>query len=235
MKHIFLFILAAFFSLALKAQNQNLKPTDEMVLLVCVVTDYNKVPEEGASIRIESDDKAIVEKGVSDIDGKYYVLVPEGKKYKFTVSKFGHDFEFDGYTELPSVPGAYEMTQTLAIRLVTNYVRTYTLDNVYFDTNKWDIKHESVPALNKLYHAMHVNPKMKVEIAGHTDDVGDESSNFRLSQHRADAIMDYLTGRGIAQNRIIAKGYGETQPAVPNTSDANRAKNRRTEVKVIEE
>lgn len=78
------------------------------------------------------------------------------------------------------------------------------------------------------------NPQRKIEVGGHTDDVGDDASNLSLSQRRAEAVKDYLVKNGVAESRVQAKGYGETQPQVPNDSDINRAKNRRTEFLVVE-
>ncbi|MFN3405987.1 MAG: OmpA family protein, partial [Cytophagaceae bacterium] len=220
-------------SLLVLAQDPKVGPNE--ALLICVVTDDQNVPEKDAVVIVESEDKIFKATGTVNIDGEYKLVVPQGKKYKFIVQKFNKDFDFDDYTEIPEMDGPFSMTMNLAIKLVTKYLRTYKLDNVYFDSNKYDLKNESIAAINKLQHALKTNPKMKVEIAGHTDDLGDDVSNMRLSQRRADAIVEYLISKGIEKNRVIAKGYGETQPAVPNTSDANRAQNRRTEVKVIEE
>ena len=75
---------------------------------------------------------------------------------------------------------------------------------------------------------------MNIELTGHTDDVGDDASNLSLSQRRAVAVKAYLVKNGVAETRVQAKGYGETQPQVPNDSDINRAKNRRTEFLVVE-
>lgn len=227
-------ILSAFllvYSCALFAQD--LIPTETEALLECIVTDPDKIPEEGAVLIIESEDKTFSQKGISDIDGKFRLLAPEGKRYKIQVQKFGKDFFFN--VDLPMVDGASEFTQPLRIKLVKFYVRGYTLDHMYFDVNKWEIKPEDYTTLNKLYQSFVKNPKLVVEIGGHTDNIGDEAANHRLSQRRADAIRDYLVKKGVNENRILAKGYGEKSPLASNDTEAGRAKNRRTEVKVIEE
>jgi len=72
-----------------------------------------------------------------------------------------------------------------------------------------------------------------IEISGHTDDVGDDASNLTLSQQRAESVRNYLIKKGIAANRVVAKGYGETMPVTTGTSDEARQKNRRTEVKIL--
>jgi len=74
---------------------------------------------------------------------------------------------------------------------------------------------------------------LKIEIQGHTDDLGNDASNLALSQDRAYSVMEYLSEQGLKLNRMKFKGYGETKPKVPNDSDKNRAKNRRTEFKIL--
>ena len=80
---------------------------------------------------------------------------------------------------------------------------------------------------------MKLNPKLRIELAAHTDDVGDEDFNLKLSDERAQSAFEYLNKKGIAKNRMVPKGYGELKPAVPNSSDESRAQNRRLELRVI--
>ena len=77
-------------------------------------------------------------------------------------------------------------------------------------------------------------PRMKIEISGHTDDVGTASYNQQLSLKRAEAVYFYMTEQGIEAERLAYQGYGQTQPAFPNDSDMNRSKNRRIEFKIIQ-
>ncbi len=212
---------------------QDLIPTETEALLECIVTDPEKIPEESAVVIVESADKTFYKEGISDIDGKFKLLVPEGKKYNIKVKKFAKDFQFN--IELPFVDGASEFTQPLRIKLVKSYIRGYTLDHMYFDVNKWEIKEDAFPTLNKLYQSFRKNPKLVIEVGGHTDNVGDEGANHRLSQKRADAIREYLIQKGVSEDRVLSKGYGEKEPIAPNDTEAGRAKNRRTEIKVIEE
>jgi OOP family OmpA-OmpF porin len=213
---------------------QVLQPTETEALLECIITDPERIPEEGAIVIVETSDKSFTKEGTSDIDGKFKLLVPEGKKINITVKKFGKDFHFNNI-ELPLADGPSEFTQFLRIKLVKSYVRGYTLDHLYFDVNKWDIKPEAYPTLDKLYASFKKSSTLVVEIAGHTDNVGEEKDNLRLSQRRADAIRNYLIKKGISADRILSKGYGEKEPVATNDTEAGKAKNRRTEVKVIEE
>lgn len=106
---------------------------------------------------------------------------------------------------------------------------TVRLKNIYFDFNKTTLKPESYVELNKLVDALERNPKVEIEIAGHTDAVGTDESNLTLSQGRSQAVVDYLISQGIATERLVAHGYGEGKPIDTNDTDEGRANNRRVE------
>ncbi|MBC7451872.1 MAG: OmpA family protein [Cytophagales bacterium] len=216
-------------------QTPALKPTEDKALVTFIITDYDSIPESNAALTITSSDGSFKNAMISDIDGKCEMLMPEGKQYRMSVAKFGVVFNFDDLLAIPKEPGAILFDQSLKIRIVKKYTRVYALDHVYFDTNKWDLKKEMDPALNILLKTMQTHPTMKVEIAGHTDDVGDEESNRRLSQRRADIVVQFLVSHGISDQRLISKGYGEKKPIATNATAEGRAKNRRTEVRVIQE
>jgi outer membrane protein OmpA-like peptidoglycan-associated protein len=110
---------------------------------------------------------------------------------------------------------------------------SFVLRNVYFVSAKADLKPEGKAELDTLKNILTDFPTLKIELAGHTDDVGNDEYNLKLSESRAKAAMDYLVKQGIATDRLSYKGYGETAPYVPNDSDFNRQLNRRTEVKIL--
>ncbi len=109
------------------------------------------------------------------------------------------------------------------------------LANIFFDVNKASLRKESVSELERLVTIMNENPNIKVEVSGHTDSDGNDELNLKLSQARAKAVVDYVITKGVKSERVIAKGYGETQPIAPNDSPENKQKNRRTELKVLED
>ncbi|MCS7085652.1 MAG: OmpA family protein, partial [Bacteroidia bacterium] len=93
---------------------------------------------------------------------------------------------------------------------------------------------ESEPELEKVVCLLEKNPRLKIELRGHTDNVGGVEFNMRLSTARAEAVKAYLERRGVAAERIIARGYGERLPVASNDTPEGRAANRRTELKILE-
>jgi outer membrane protein OmpA-like peptidoglycan-associated protein len=111
---------------------------------------------------------------------------------------------------------------------------TSVLRNLFFDLGRATIQQESYPELNAFVNMMKKNPSVKVEIAGHTDNVGDDNFNLRLSLLRANAVRSYLVSKGIVASRMGTKGYGETRPLVSNDDEiGGREINRRVELKIL--
>jgi len=108
------------------------------------------------------------------------------------------------------------------------------LNNIFFDFNQFEINPRSYTELNEVIKFLNDNPKLKVEISGHTDNVGVESYNQQLSQKRAQAIVSYFLSKGISTSRLSQKGLGSQKPIKPNDTEENRQVNRRIEFKVIE-
>lgn len=108
------------------------------------------------------------------------------------------------------------------------------LDKIYFDQSKYDLRPESRDQLEKLYRTLRANPKLKIEIAGHTDNVGDARLNQYLSENRAKVIYAYLLRKDIPSARLRRRGYGSTKPVGPNDTEDNKSMNRRVEFVVLE-
>jgi outer membrane protein OmpA-like peptidoglycan-associated protein len=102
---------------------------------------------------------------------------------------------------------------------------------INFDFDKATLRPDSEPTLTQVLRLLRDEPKLTVEIGGHTDNVGKADYNMKLSDRRAATVREWLVGHGIAASRLTSRGYGDTQPLVPNDSDENRAKNRRVELK----
>ncbi len=111
----------------------------------------------------------------------------------------------------------------------------WVCENIHFDFNKWNIKPESYPCLDEQVELMKNSPDLKVEIQGHTDSLGSQSYNQRLSERRAMSVKDYFVSKGIEKERLSTKGLGFSKPVATNDTEEGRAKNRRIEFQVISE
>jgi outer membrane protein OmpA-like peptidoglycan-associated protein/tetratricopeptide (TPR) repeat protein len=174
--------------------------------------------------------KESLSKVQTDEHGNYLITLPVGKDYAFNVNRKGYLFYSDNFSLRQRTPDStYEKNIPLQpIEVDASIV----LNNIFFDINKFDLKPESQVELDKLMQLLTDNPTLKIEISGHTDNAGKPADNLALSVNRAKAVVSYLTGKGIAATRLIAKGYGETKPMADNKTEDGRAMNRRTEMKV---
>ena len=165
-------------------------------------------------------------------NGEFLVTLPIDKNYALNVSQPGYLF----YSENFSLKGLSDNSKPYTLDIPLQPIDTgnvVELKNIFFETAKFDLKPESKAELNKLVSFLILNKTMRIELSGHTDNVGDKKSNQLLSQNRAKSVYDYLILNGIDAKRLSFKGYGDTIPKVKNDSDSNRALNRRTEFKVI--
>jgi OOP family OmpA-OmpF porin len=130
----------------------------------------------------------------------------------------------------PMVPGiAPDGCPKTYTRVVVTENKIELKQAVFFDTNKATIKPVSFPLLDDVASALRDNPKIKVEVQGHTDSQGNDAFNKKLSQNRAESVRTYLIKKGITSDRMVAKGYGEDQPLEDNRTADGRSKNRRVE------
>ncbi|MFY9112593.1 MAG: outer membrane beta-barrel domain-containing protein [Desulfomonilia bacterium] len=110
---------------------------------------------------------------------------------------------------------------------------TFVFGTILFDTGSSKIKPESRPVIDEAVSYLEQHPEVKLEIQGHTDNVGSEEFNLRLSEARAEAVKEYMVARGIAEDRLSTRGYGFSVPAASNDTREGRAKNRRIEFKPV--
>ena len=169
----------------------------------------------------------------SDADfGSYMAVLQVGKSYGMFVSKPGYLFQ--------SLVVQADSTVDLEIGIKKDIelepIRTgasIVLNNIFFESGKADLLPASLVELRKVSRLLLINPTLKIEISGHTDDVGSDAANLVLSQKRAQAVTDNLTKQGIAKTRLLAKGYGEAKALNDNSSDEKKQLNRRIEFKVL--
>jgi outer membrane protein OmpA-like peptidoglycan-associated protein len=158
------------------------------------------------------------------------VTVEIGKAYKFAANALGYAFFSRGFK--PDTTDVFKDRLKKVPLAVLKKDAVVQLQDITFETGKADLKPDSNEELDRLVSLLEGNQTIKVEISAHTDDVGNDDSNLKLSEKRAKTVVDYLTGKGIKADRMTAKGYGETQPLVANDTDENKAKNRRVQFKI---
>jgi len=178
-------------------------------------------------------------KSYNSKDGNYFFDLDPDKSYKISAARDGY---FTG-TQLYNTLGKDKSdTASFVVsmkKMVMN--KAYSLSNIYYEYDKADLIPASKLVLDTLYDILKENPTITIELSAHTDSKGADKYNEELSQKRAESCTNYLTNeKGIAKDRIVAKGYGKTMPVAPNTNPdgsdnpEGRAKNRRTEFKILD-
>jgi outer membrane protein OmpA-like peptidoglycan-associated protein len=214
---------------AAHAKPSKLVPTRTEAVLRFFVVDKDKGPVKGVVVLLTAPTGAKYHTDETDDDGYAEVLVPVGQKYEIT------------YLSLGLARGNLVATETVSseprqtINLTLRYKRLpppppFVLTGVNFDTAKATIRPESESRLDVVFDFMKLKKSARVEISGHTDNVGNPRTNKTLSAKRAEACRAYLMAKGIDGSRITAVGYGAERPLAPNDSEDNRQKNRRIEV-----
>lgn len=229
-RHLLLFISLCIAGFAVAQPATALRPTETQALLHVVVTDFAGKPTKGEVIFFESTNSSKRVQRKTDSLGKFDILLPKGDIYKIKYQGFLDEKE-SSTIEIPAGKGMGEATLTVEMENESNEV--FALD-VHFETGKSTIRPESYSVLNDLVAAMRRNAADKIELAGHTDSDGGNEENLQLSKDRAAAVRAYLVQKGIAADRIAAVGHGETKPVASNATEAGKAQNRRTEVRVVE-
>jgi outer membrane protein OmpA-like peptidoglycan-associated protein/Tol biopolymer transport system component len=167
----------------------------------------------------------------TDEDGRYLVTLPVGKDYLFNVNRKGYLFYSGNF---PLRDKTADSTYRIDIPLQPIEVNAAVeLKNIFFATNSYTLQPASTAELDILVKLLNDNPGLKIRINGHTDNVGKASDNLTLSNNRAKAVVDYLTSKGIAADRLSSKGFGATATVADNNTEEGRARNRRTELQVI--
>ncbi|MHC1708065.1 MAG: OmpA family protein [Bacteroidales bacterium] len=169
--------------------------------------------------------------------GKFLVSLPAGFNYGIAVKAKDYLFHSENFN-LPET-SQYQMVEK-EIRLKGACLGCkIILKNIFFDTGKFTLRPESTNELTRLSDLIRdiarVKPGIRIEISGHTDNVGSESSNQLLSENRARAVVKYLVDHGTGQEKLVFKGYGSSQPVATNNTADGRQENRRTEFKIVGE
>lgn len=163
--------------------------------------------------------------------GEYRIVLPYGINYGF----MGYAEKFipvSDNLDLTQVAEYKEIERDLYL-VPLEVGSTIRLNNIFFDFGKATLRPESYPELDRLVGYMTQNEKMEIELSGHTDNVGSDDANLKLSDERAKSVTEYVVSKGIAANRIAAKGYGEAKPVATNDTDEGKQLNRRVEFTIL--
>ena len=216
------------------AQQQN--PVSDsftkMATVNVTVTDMKARPKKGEDVIFRGENTGKNFSGLSDVAGKIKQILPPGDSYHVSVKSISDTTQYTIIT-VPALAEDEYFTEPFWVNIKFDPPRHYRLDNVHFDFDKATLRPDSYGQLKELLEYLQRHEEIKIEIAGHTDNVGSDAHNLKLSQERATTIRNDLTGKGIKATRLTAKGYGATVPVADNSTEEGRQLNRRTEVRIL--
>jgi outer membrane protein OmpA-like peptidoglycan-associated protein len=225
-----------------KEQEKKEEQPQLTVIKGVVVDKSSNLPVEAKIVVMDNDLNEIVGEFNSNSEsGKYLITLPSGKNYGISVSADGFLFHSENM-DISQTDGYKEISKKIELQKLEKGTQI-VLRNIFFDLDKATLKAESTAELDRLYQLMIDNPKLEIELSGHTDTQGSAAYNQQLSENRAKAVVEYLVEKGIPSKRFQAKGYGEELPIISDAEitkmasqeekDAAHANNRRTEIKVL--
>jgi peptidoglycan-associated lipoprotein len=199
-------------------------------------------------VSLIDENRNIMQDYVTGNDGKFLFRVYENEDYSLVGETDGYLVKRQPYTMKGKSVDPLTLKDlitniTLDTLIVLDKIelnKIFVLENIYYDFNKYNIRSDAALELDKLVQLLIDNPEIKIELSSHTDSVDTDEYNLWLSQKRAESAVEYIVRHGIASDRLVAKGYGESKPIArnsnPDGSDnpTGRQKNRRTEFKILE-
>ncbi len=215
------------------------QPVTYVKAIVSDAFDRKKLSAQVEFIDLETGNVFI--SSMTDADGEFLITLPTGKDYALNVSKEKYLF----YSENFALKNKGSINEPFELNIELNPVPENTgveigdlskpiiLKNVFFETGSAELKNESLSELNRLKKLLEENPTIKIQLNGHTDNVGTDEDNMALSENRAKAVYDYLLKNNIEAARLKYKGFGETMPIASNELEEGRKENRRTEFVLI--
>jgi outer membrane protein OmpA-like peptidoglycan-associated protein len=163
--------------------------------------------------------------------GDFLVCLPLGSDYGLNVSCPGYLFYSDHFPLSEIKQKSDPVVRNVPMKKI-EAGNVMVLNNIFFETDRYQLMPSSYPEMNKLADFLQDNPGITIEISGHTDDVGTEGYNLELSAKRAESVANYLAEHGIDLKRMTSVGFGESKPVASNDTEEGKAKNRRTEIKI---
>ncbi|MCK9613298.1 MAG: OmpA family protein [Bacteroidales bacterium] len=206
---------------------------NQVTILKGKVMDEISLNPLGAVIEITDNERNEVISSLesNSVTGKYLISLPSGKNYGIAVKAEGYLFHSENLN-IPPTTTYREVEKDIKLKKL-EVGSTIVLNNIFFDFDKSTLRTESYPELERLLKLLNDYPTLKIEISGHTDNKGSASYNKTLSENRAKAVVDYLTGKDINKSRLTYVGFGFDKPIATNDTDEGRQLNRRTEFKIL--
>jgi outer membrane protein OmpA-like peptidoglycan-associated protein len=177
--------------------------------------------------------KPVVQSSSAPVTGTFLVCLTLNKDYALNVSRPGYLFYSENFSlKNIAASAAHPFMMDVPLQPIDTGA-TIILKNIFFATDSFALKPESHIELNKLVTFLNANPAVKIQVSGHTDNTGTVEHNKALSTNRAKSVYTYLSEHGISADRLSYKGYGQSRPIADNNTEAGKAKNRRTEMKIV--
>ncbi len=214
---------------------ENARPEKVLFVEGEITNDKGEAPEN-VSIELKNTETGKITEGVIDKETGKYVAVVSVKKDEevlLTAKKEGYAFSSQLVSSGLDVIGKPQQRPKLEIQPI-EVGKAYRINDINFETNSYELNKRAKIVIDEFVDFLKTNPKIKVAIQGHTDDIGKAEDNIALSHNRARVVYEYIIENGIDSQRLTYKGFGKTVPLVPNVNEANRAKNRRTEFLIVE-
>jgi len=200
----------------------------EKVLLIRgnIKSEYSAEPVK-AHIELKNlDTKKISNIPMDSVTGNYVAVAPFNSDYIMTVKKEGHVYESRYIAKVDSM---FKLPARLDIEMKPIELnKSYRINDIYFPFNSFELTMESKAVLDQLIEFLNESQNISIQIQGHTDNIGNDASNLKLSESRAQSVYNYLIEKDIFEKRLTYKGFGKAMPVAENDSEEGRARNRRT-------
>ncbi len=229
MKSLLLSILLLFSGSLANAQGG---PGSKDAPVDVLVTDMKKKPLNHEIIIFKSKVNAKEFQGLTDSMGKFSMRLPVGDTYEVLIWGFNDSTNYSNLN-IPTPQGNAYYKNPFKVAIEYMPEKSFVLQDCNFETGKAILLPEAYKALDELYAFLDRKDDERIEIGGHTDNVGKPAKNKILSEQRAQTVMAYVISKGIDPSRLTAKGYGHLKPIATNKTAAGKALNRRTEVKIL--
>lgn len=207
---------------------------EKVCLINGFVTDIDGKPLDVDIIWEDLENEKVIGEAKSDPQtGKYFITLPLGKFYGYFAQKKNY-YPISNNINLKNAKDGniYRVDIKMVSMKDLEANNTITLNNIFFDYDKAQVKKVSIPELKRIASFLKNNKKLNISIEGHTDNKGTKDYNLELSKRRAQSVKEYLIDQGINPNRLEAIGFGDTMPAFANTGEKNMSQNRRVEIRI---